>query len=347
MGLNDYQYDQVSIAEEDVWISVCAIAAIAAITVSFYLIKKHFDNYTNPAVQKYIIRILFMVPIYAFESVLSLIFIESKWSYAFEVFRDGYEAYTIYMFLMLLITYLGGNEDLIRIFEEKGSVRLGGITSICFPNLSIKTDRAWLRRIKRGVLQFVYLKPLLSLVHLVLELDGYYDEDRTDFVQILNLCSIAVAMFFLIQFYRVTKDDLIAHEPFLKFTCIKLVVFLTYVQKFALDQMAKNGSLQESPNQDAEEYSRRIQCYLIIFEMVAASLSHLRAFSYEDFQGFNQGIGFFGLKIEEKTEPAYRFKHILDCNDLCYETRYAFCNSETEEEKVPLMIPNVASGTMR
>eukprot|EP00002_Diphylleia_rotans_P034502 TRINITY_DN7416_c0_g1_i1.p1 TRINITY_DN7416_c0_g1~~TRINITY_DN7416_c0_g1_i1.p1 ORF type:complete len:151 (+),score=13.67 TRINITY_DN7416_c0_g1_i1:59-511(+) len=77
MGLNDYQYDQVSIAEEDVWISVCAIAAIAAITVSFYLIKKHFDNYTNPAVQKYIIRILFMVPVCALtktESLLSLSF---------------------------------------------------------------------------------------------------------------------------------------------------------------------------------------------------------------------------------------------------------------------------------
>lgn len=43
-------------------------AAVAVLT-SIYLILQHLRSYTNPAEQKWVVAVIFMVPVYATESV--------------------------------------------------------------------------------------------------------------------------------------------------------------------------------------------------------------------------------------------------------------------------------------
>lgn len=55
-------------------------------------IYTHLRNYTIPKEQRYIIRILFIVPIYAFDSWLSLLLLGSHQYYVyFDSVRDCYE----------------------------------------------------------------------------------------------------------------------------------------------------------------------------------------------------------------------------------------------------------------
>ena len=65
--------------------------ALTASLISMYNISKHLLNYNNPALQKTIIRILFIVPNFAVFSWLGLAF-PSK-SVVFESVRDVYEAF--------------------------------------------------------------------------------------------------------------------------------------------------------------------------------------------------------------------------------------------------------------
>ena len=77
------------------WISFLGIAGAcvwAAIFITCHQIYQYLRYYTNPAEQRWIVRILFIVPIYAFESWLSLMFFGENYYYVyFNAIRDCYE----------------------------------------------------------------------------------------------------------------------------------------------------------------------------------------------------------------------------------------------------------------
>ena len=80
------------------------IFVLATLPVSMLGIMQHALNYSKPHLQKYIIRILFMVPIYALNSWIVLKFPEA--SIYLDTVRECYEAFVIYNFMMYLISFL-------------------------------------------------------------------------------------------------------------------------------------------------------------------------------------------------------------------------------------------------
>ena len=66
----------------------------------------HLSRYTQPAHQRYIIRILFMVPVYAVCSWISLL--DRSAGIYLDTLRDCYESWVIYNFLALCLAYVGG-----------------------------------------------------------------------------------------------------------------------------------------------------------------------------------------------------------------------------------------------
>lgn len=81
----------------------------------------HLSNYNQPETQNYIVRILWMVPIFSIQSWLGLRF--KDYSIYFETIRDWYEAYVLYSFLQFLIQVLGGEEALILMLKDKSPTR--------------------------------------------------------------------------------------------------------------------------------------------------------------------------------------------------------------------------------
>eukprot|EP01095_Lingulamoeba_sp_RSL-Kostka_P004101 TRINITY_DN15193_c0_g1_i1.p1 TRINITY_DN15193_c0_g1~~TRINITY_DN15193_c0_g1_i1.p1 ORF type:complete len:430 (-),score=51.84 TRINITY_DN15193_c0_g1_i1:50-1339(-) len=78
--------------------------------LSSILIYKHLKHYTQPKIQRLIVRILLFVPIYGIDSLISLIWINS--SLYWDLIRDCYEAYILYCFFSLLINYLNSETDI-------------------------------------------------------------------------------------------------------------------------------------------------------------------------------------------------------------------------------------------
>jgi ABC-type sugar transport system permease subunit len=83
------------------WLSI--VFALIALVVSFVLIYLHASHYSRPYEQRHIIRILFMVPVYAMVSFLSFKYYNH--SVYFEVIRDCYEAFAIASFFSLMCAY--------------------------------------------------------------------------------------------------------------------------------------------------------------------------------------------------------------------------------------------------
>ena len=68
----DHQGPAPAVLSGDAAVSVAGICSLTAVLLSVYQIGEHLVYYTEPEFQRYIIRIIFMVPVYAVCSVTTL-----------------------------------------------------------------------------------------------------------------------------------------------------------------------------------------------------------------------------------------------------------------------------------
>jgi hypothetical protein len=168
------------------WFSASAFVLLG-FPISMYDIVLHLANYNEPLVQCYVVRILWMVPIYSMESWLCLRF--HKYAIYIETLRDVYESYVLYCFLQFLIQVLGGEEELINLLRTKSpprGVRMWGLPWCVRPWLmgqplsrhsgTIVWTSPFFVKCKFGVLQYVLLKFVSSIIIMVLELNHVYKE---------------------------------------------------------------------------------------------------------------------------------------------------------------------------
>jgi hypothetical protein len=94
------------------WIMTCG-----TIILSVRIVYLHLTHWYMPQVQKYVVRILWMVPLYATQSYLSLRFHQAR-IYINSV-RDFYEAYVIASFVYYLMELLGGQDAIVEILRNK------------------------------------------------------------------------------------------------------------------------------------------------------------------------------------------------------------------------------------
>ena len=85
------------------WI-VASIFTMMTVALSGREIRKHLENYSSPRVQKHIIRILWMPPVYAVDCFMAMRF-DSIGVYL-TVLREMYEAYCVWSFMALMIEFL-------------------------------------------------------------------------------------------------------------------------------------------------------------------------------------------------------------------------------------------------
>uniref|UniRef100_A0A0M3HFP0 Serpentine receptor class gamma n=1 Tax=Ascaris lumbricoides TaxID=6252 RepID=A0A0M3HFP0_ASCLU len=68
----------------------------AALIITSYQIYQHLRWYSCPTEQRWIVRILFIVPMYSLDSWLSLLFLSNNVYVYFNAIRDCYEGSFIY-----------------------------------------------------------------------------------------------------------------------------------------------------------------------------------------------------------------------------------------------------------
>ncbi|KAK9694917.1 Organic solute transporter Ostalpha [Popillia japonica] len=262
----------------------------AALFVTCQQIYQHLRWYTNPAEQRWIVRILFIVPIYGTYSWVSLLFFnsESYYVYFFTV-RDCYEAFVIYNFLSLCYEYLGGEGNIMSEIRGKpikssclyGTCCLGGKTYTI----------GFLRFCKQATLQFCIVKPIMAFVTIFLQAFGHYrDGDWSPnsgylYIIIIYNISISLALYGLFLFYFATRDLLTRFDPVLKFCTVKSVIFLSFWQGVGLAILEKAEVISPIIDSNgtptsAGTVSAGYQNFLICIEMFCAAIALRYAFPY-------------------------------------------------------------------
>ncbi|CAL1273079.1 unnamed protein product [Larinioides sclopetarius] len=263
------------------------IFVLMALPITFWEITQHLVHYNKPYLQRYIIRILWMVPIYALNAWLALSF--PKTGIYLDTCRECYEAYVIYNFMIFLLNFLHFEMDMSSTLETRPPVKYI-FPLCCFP--PCPAGKYFIQACKHGILQYTVIRPITTLVSLITELLGVYGEGKFSptcaypYVVAINNASQFVAMYALVLFYQANKEELAPMKPIGKFLCIKAVVFFSFFQSVIIAILTYIGIITDSfaaPGSDVGEIGRSLQNFLICIEMFIASVAHYFAFSHKPY----------------------------------------------------------------
>ncbi|KAL2532684.1 Protein LAZ12 [Abeliophyllum distichum] len=254
---------------------------LVALVLSLFLTYQHLRSYTNPSEQKWIVAVIFLVPVYATESILSL-------------WNSNY-----------LIACLGGELKVIELLEDESREQINK------PLLEGDKNTEFQRRtfcnfilhpstlgkdlfpiIKFGLVQYMILKTVCAFLALILELFGKYGDGEFKwyygypYITVVLNFSQMWALYCLVQFYNVTHQKLEAIKPLSKFISFKAIVFATWWQGVGIVLLCHFGVLPREG-----KFKTGLQDFLICIEdfmysvfhflrqMAVAAIAHIFVFS--------------------------------------------------------------------
>lgn len=174
---------------------------------------------------------------------------------------------------------------------------------------------------KQGVMQFILIKPLTSILTVILiELDLYDEGDFSlnkayIYISFINNISISVSLYCLVLFYMGFEKKLLPFRPLSKFLCIKFVLFFSFWQSCFLILLAKFEIF-------TQKNSKLLQELLICFEMVIAAIAHSFAFSYKDFIDYSKPENPFFKNLGK----------VLDVKDLLADAEKTFMKNQENDD---------------
>ncbi|OWP02502.1 hypothetical protein B2J93_2710 [Marssonina coronariae] len=299
---------------------LAAGCAAIAILLSFYLIFMHATNYTKPHEQRQygpaplllfpsdpetladipsIIRILFMIPVYATASFLSFFY---YWhAVYFQVLCDCYEAFAIASFFALLCHYIAPDLHEQKIYFRSIEPRpwvwpVSWLKRCCGgergPWRTPRSGLTWFNIIWTGVYHYCFIRVSMTLTAVLTQYFGRYCESSNSpvfahiWILVIEGVAVTIAMYCLIQFYVQLRGDLAPHRPFLKVVAIKLVIFLSFWQSFMISILTSATFQVISPNSKIAYPDLKVglPSLLLCIEMALFAVLHLFAFSWTPYR---------------------------------------------------------------
>ena len=295
---------------------VAGVFVVLATPITFWEVAMHLEHYAKPHLQKHVIRILLMVPIYAWDSWFALRFSDTR--IYLTPWRECYESVVIYSFYNYLLAYLEQpqvlGEDLKSCFELKEPVQHFFPAGYFMKPWSMQNGN-FLDICRRGVIQYVIWRPSMAFITVISEALGIFVEGKFTlynvypYVVIVNSLSQMWALYCLIMFYYAAKEDLHPVRPIPKFICVKMVVFFTFWQSVFIALLIRFNLIKTDDSwtsYQTQDFGAAIQELLICIEMFFAALVHAWAFSPRDY------------REHEFLETSFRtnLRQVFDVNDI-------------------------------
>lgn len=306
--------------------------ALFATVIGVAEISQHYKTYTRPHLQRHIIRVILMVPLYAVESWLSLVFMGSAAVPYIHTLRECYEAFVLYNFMVFILEWLEQEASYHFTTYVEKLARQPQCPHIWPMGHCLKPwpmGQPFIGSVKVGVINYVTIRPATAILTLILIPLNLYDEGDLSWhsgflwITIINNFSQCWALYCLVMLYHVVYEDAKPIRPLAKFLCVKAVVFFSFWQAIVIAVLVKVGAAQ-SVLSDEAGVAEAAQDYLICFEMFIAAIAHTYAFSASEW--------WEGSEREMPPRTVWdNFRDLFDVKDVRQEV---YKNYEQERDKL-------------
>lgn len=305
------------------WINYVAFySSIIATIIIFTSIIQHLRNYRKPVEQHFMIRIQLIVPLFALSCYSMLVNQSAPLNkYMLEPIREVYEAFVIYTFFSLLTDMLGGERNIIIMTLGRQPVPHPGFLGYILPRLDISDPHTFLG-IKRGILQYVWLKPFICFSTLFFEAMNMYNVNDMGlksiylWLTIIYNFSVTLSLYCLAIFWKILWDDLKPFKPVGKFLCVKLIIFALYWQGVILALLNFFQILPQAEEGKVGLVGLCIQNALLCVELIFFAIGHYVSFSYYPYTLSQMPSG--------RLRFIYAVRDTFGIKDLVYDFKLTF-----------------------
>ena len=247
------------------------------------------------------------------------------------------QAFTIYTFFQLLINYLDGERALIILTHGREPIsHLWPMTNVLAP-VDISDPHSFLA-IKRGILQYAWMKPVLGIAAIVMKATGTYQEGYIGLKSgyfwsgIVYNVSVSVSLYSLGLFWVIMHEDLKPFRPVPKFLCVKAIIFASYWQGFLLSILVWVGALPDNvQGYTPDNLAAAIQDALICIEMPGFAMAHWYAFSWQDFA--DNKVSAARLPVKYTLRDAFGIRDLIEDSKLTFRgDNYAYRDFDSNDK---------------
>ena len=259
--------------------------SLTALLLSLVLIHQTHLHNRYPTLRRCVLLVLWMIPVYAVFAWLGLV-LKDQSAY-WDVLRQCYESVAIYAFFQFLTAYLGGPQHMAAVLESKGD-RMPHLFPLCFlPQWRMHQEFYKYSRLL--VVQYIPVQFICAILIFITSLTGLYHDglfsftDAYIYLSFTINCSQVLALYGLVELYHALRKDLVATRPFLKFLCIKGVVFFTFWQSVFLGGLVATNVITPTITYTTSQETYGIDDFVICIEMLGFVVLHWFAYPPREF----------------------------------------------------------------
>ncbi|KAF8311482.1 DUF300-domain-containing protein [Clavulina sp. PMI_390] len=244
-----------------------------------------------------------MPPVYAIISFFSYRYFRSYTYYS--LIEVVYESITLSAFLLLLIQYVASTGA--RHSAEAALTRKDK-QALAFPLCCWRfrpTKPAFMHTIKWSVLQYTIFRPAISIAGIVCQKYNVLCDSSWSYkyasvwLTSVDFVSISIALYGLILFYVLTKEDLAGKRPLAKFLCIKLIVMVTFYQSWIFTALQDKGVIHATQYWTATNVADGLSALTLCIEMVFFAIAMMWAYPTSEYRSMTtQPLGFWRAIID-------------------------------------------------
>lgn len=218
------------------------LAALACF-VTARSVYVHWRWNAYPQIRSSIVRILLLVPVYAVDASLGLQY--TRLAVPRQMLRQAYEAYALLSFMRLMFVTLGDWAT-----PWRGDSRDARYKLMATSGQAGRVGRQFVHFARVGVWQYVILCGIVNTIAALLawSYGAYHDgrfqaSDAYGYCATLQFFSQSWAIWSMVQLLHHTRRELAPVRPVLKFMCIKMIIFFTWLQTVAIYWLENVSSL--------------------------------------------------------------------------------------------------------
>ncbi|KAG0696491.1 organic solute transporter Ostalpha-domain-containing protein [Suillus ampliporus] len=263
--------------------------AVLTVLISMVSVLQHCRNYNKPHEQRQILRILYMPPVYAVISFFSYRYFRSYTYY--ELIEAGKRLADLLSHARLLLIEFVAATAAGR--DAKNAIARKDKRPLPFPFCRWRyrpTKPYFMYTLKWSVLQYVIIRPAVSIAGIICQLYNVLCESgpysiyyANVYLEAVDFVSISVALYGLILFYGLTKEELVGRRPLAKFLSIKLIVMFTFYQSFVFSAL-EGRVIKATQYWTAANIADGLNALAICIEMVFFAVFMMQAYTVNEYK---------------------------------------------------------------
>jgi len=246
-------------------------------------------------------RVILLVPVWSLLATVAVVLPQLRFFVV--VFLDLYEGFAISSFMQLIYHYLGGRDQAEWKAEGKESYKC------LFCCWWVKPDASMMRVLHVLIYQYAFTRPIFSIIACALYYNGLYTDGGITtghpaviVITFSMIICLIVAMFALLQVYRIFSLILRQNRIGLKFMAIKVYIILHATQGFIFAFLVSRTTTDEM-----KASITRAEYTLLAMEMLVGSiLNKLTFFSYQEYVNVEDGIEEGLERVRLTTSPFFK-----------------------------------------